>query len=65
MQEGGGGDEPLLLHAAAFLQCCSLSPGQKIVLLHNPRPCTITGRGHGKRASQRAMLCMCVHACEN
>lgn len=63
MQEGGG--EEALLHAAACLQSCSLSPGQKIVLLHNPRPCTIAERGYGKRVSQRAMLCMCIDAYEN
>lgn len=45
MQEGGGGGEEALhhLHAAACLQSCSLSPGQKIVLLHNPGVKNING----------------------
>lgn len=37
----GGGASP---RAVALLQSCSLSPGQKIVLLHNRGPCTTTGR---------------------
>lgn len=50
---GGGGAS---LRAVTLLQSCSLSPGQKIVLSHNPGP---------PRPSQRALLCKCVDACGN
>lgn len=43
------------------LQSCSLSPGQKIVLLHNPGPCTLTGRGDCN-ASQPASAPCCARA---
>lgn len=48
-----------------LLQSCSLSPGQKIVLLRNRGPLRPDHGTGASPSSQRALLCKCGDACGN
>lgn len=63
--DAGGRRRSASLRAVPSLQSCSLSPGQEIVLLHNPGPLRPSCGTGTLRSSQRALLCKCVDACGN